>query len=385
MTDTCDPTVTLPLMDSCPKMMQIGPCGGVGLHGDCEIDRGARCVFVDQEPVTLEPNSVPRNPETRGRLAGMLAAGRFAVIGEINGADTAEVSGFIEAAKALSDVVDVVSITDNSGANVRMGNVAVSAHLTAAGIETMTTFACRDRNRMSLQADLLGVDSLGVRNVLCVTGNHVKVGDSPDAKPVFDLDSTRLIAAAAQLRDEGMFLNGRALEARPSYLIGGAAHPFAPPYPDRPAQVIRKVLAGADYLITQHIFDLPRWREFIADVNTLRADVRPFSLLGGVAVLPSEPIARQVNAGLRGFTIPESVLDRLKRARDPQAEGIAIAAATVAELAATEGVTGALIAPVTLRTNALAASMEQGQIIDAVLSAAGVARPTEAEVAAWVS
>jgi len=373
----------LPMMDFCPKLMEIGPCGGVGVHGDCEIDRTARCVFLDQQPPVVAESAVPRFPPTSGRLAEMLAVGTFAVIGEVNGADTADVRAYVSAAKSLSHVVDVVSITDNSGANVRMGNVAVSAHLTMNGIETMTTFACRDRNRMALQADLLGVASLGVRNVLCVTGNHVKVGDSPDAKPVFDLDSTRLIAAAAQLRDEGVFLNGRALDVRPSYLIGGAAHPFAPPYDDRPDQVLRKVAAGADYLITQHIFDLPRWRQFLAAVNALREGTRPFHLLGGIAVLPNEEVARRVNAGLRGFTIPEAVLTRLKQARDPQAEGIAIAAETVAELDAADGVSGLLIAPVTLRTNSLAASQEQAEIIAAVLSAAGVRRPTQTEVDSW--
>lgn len=385
MTDASTPVASLPLMAGCPKMMEIGPCGGVGVHDDCEIDRAARCVFVDQSPPPIPERSAPRTPPLTGRLATMLSMGTFAVVGEVNGADTADVHAYVDAARSLSTVVDVISITDNSGANVRMGNVAVSAHLSAAGIETMTTFACRDRNRMALQGDLLGVASLGVRNVLCVTGNHVKVGDSPDAKPVFDLDSTRLIAAAAQLRDEGVFLNGRALDARPCYLIGGAAHPFAPPYQDRAAQVLRKVAAGADFLITQHIFDLPRWRAFIVEVNARRADARPFHLLGGVAVLPNEEVARRVNAGLRGFTIPESVLARLKHARDPQSEGIAIAAETIAELDATDGVSGTLIAPVTMRTNALAASQEQAEIISAVLSAAGITRPTQEEVGSWAS
>ncbi|MAY98707.1 methylenetetrahydrofolate reductase C-terminal domain-containing protein [uncultured Nocardioides sp.] len=378
-------TDLLPLIEECPKRMRFGPCGGVGLAGDCEIDRAARCLFIERTAPAVEPSGATRRPTHRGRLAGLLAAGRFAVIGEVNGADTADVADFVAAARSLSGVVDVVSVTDHSGANVRMGNVAVSAHLTAAGIETMTTFSCRDRNRMALQGDLLGVASLGVHNVLCVTGNHVAVGDSPDAAPVFDLDSSRLIAAAAQLRDQGVLLNGRALETRPSYLIGGAAHPFAPPYADRPAQVLRKAALGADFLITQHIFDLPRWRAFLADLDALRAAAPPFALLGGVAVLPSEPIARRVNAGLRGFTIPGEVLRRLRQARDPQAEGIAIAAETVAELAAAPGVGGTLIAPVTGRTNALAASVEQTEIIASVLAAAGVTPPTGEEATSWAS
>lgn len=374
-------THQLPVLDQCPKRMLIGPCGGVGDDDACEIELGHACVFLDparqqtqaaDEERFLE-TLTPRRPWQWGSsFQDRLDAGAFAFVAEVNGADSADAQGFVEAATQIAGVADIVSITDHSGANVHMGNVSAVAHLMAAGIETMPTFACRDRNRMSLQGDLLGVASLGVRNALLVTGNHVRVGDSPNATPVFDLDSPRLLAIADGLRTAGRYENGREVDVKPPLFLGSAAHPFAPPYLDRPRQVMRKVAAGADFLITQHIFDLPRWREFLAGVNALRDAHPPFHLLGGVAVLPNEHTARVVNAGLRGFTIPEEVLLRLRQAKDLQLEGILIAAETVRELADSEGVSGCLLAPVTQRTNALSASVEQKELIAAVRQHAGL-------------
>ncbi|KGM09086.1 methylenetetrahydrofolate reductase C-terminal domain-containing protein [Cellulomonas bogoriensis] len=368
----------LPLLDVCPKRMQVGPCGGVAADGGCEVRPAQRCTFLGGQPhegVELPARRVPGEVGVQrgsGRFEAGLAAGRFMVVTEVNGADSADASEFTAAAVRLAQVADVVSITDHSGANVHMGNVAATAHLLAAGVETMPTFTCRDRNRMALQGDLLGVSSLGAQNVLLVSGNHVDVGDSPDAAPVFDLDSTRLIGVAARLRDEGVLDNGRRVDVAPSYLIAAAAHPFAPPYERRAEQVVRKVRAGADVLITQHVFDLPLWRSFLADVQAARPDAPPFHLLAGVAVLPDEATARRVNAGLRGFSIPEATLDRLRRSPDPAREGVRIAAETVQEMRASGGVSGVLLAPVTGRTNALAASDEQVDIVSAVLQEAGM-------------
>lgn len=367
---------------ACPKRMSVGPCGGVTEDLRCEIDSSMICALLEgpaqEQVLATEQELFARIPAHPGRQAPLsrlheaLLSGRFTVVAEINGADSADATGTVTAARDIAGVADVVSVTDHSGANVHMGNVAVSAHLAAAGIEVMTTFGCRDRNRMALQGDLLGVASLGVRNVLCVTGNHVEVGDSPDARPVFDLDSPRLLAIADRLRSEGLLDNGRPVEARPQYLLGATAAPFAPPYRERPWHVIRKVRLGADFVISQHIFDPTRWNSFLTGVNALRADERPFHLLGGVAVLPSEPIARAVNAGLRGFSIPEEVLTRLKQAKDPQQEGVLIAAETVAALNQADGVAGCLIAPVTGRQNALAAAVEQRDLIAEVRRQAGV-------------
>ncbi|MGW5324369.1 methylenetetrahydrofolate reductase [Rhodococcus pyridinivorans] len=324
---------------------------------------------ITPAPTGTEPGSAI----TSSRYEAGLRDGRFMVIAEVNGTDSADAATFTRAARKLSEIADIVSITDHSGANVHMGNVAASAHMRAAGIEVMTTFACRDRNRIALQGDLIGVASLGVENVLLVTGNHVDVGDSKDsAQPVFDLDGSRLIGLARDLRDLGRFENGREIDTAPKYLINAPVHPFSPPYDARPEQALRKVDAGADCLITQHIFDLPRWREFQKEIDHLRAGHRQFWMLGGVAVLPDEPTARRVNAGLRGFSIPEELFDRLRRAANPAKEGIKMAAELVSELAEHPGISGCLIAPVTVRSNLLDASTEQADILAAVLDEAGI-------------
>ena len=381
----------LPVHYNCPKSMKIGPCGGVFADGGCETEPESTCVFLDpsltaghaaDESAFLANLSAPGPAGASSGFKQRLDSGRFAVIAEVNGADSADASTFVEAARVVSDVADIVSVTDHSGANVHMGNIAAVAHLKAAGLEVMPTFGCRDRNRIALQGDLLGAASLGVRDALLVTGNHVLVGDSPSATAVFDLDSPRLLAIADRLRTEGRFDNGRAVEVKPDLHLGSVAHPFAPPLGDRPRQVLRKVRSGADFIVTQHIFDLPRWREFIAGVNALRGDERPFALLGGVAIMPSEPIARAVNAGLRGFSIPEQILDRLRQAKDPQDTGLDIAAETVRELHETDGVAGCLLAPVTGRQNALTASAEQAELIAEVRRRAGIPVDASAQTGA---
>lgn len=361
--------------------MRIGPCGGVFADGGCEIRPDHGCSFLDpaqhdirmtEEATFLPTGKAPVRRVSESRLKTVLDSGRFAIIAEVNGADSASATEFVDSSKVVAGVADIVSITDHSGANVHMGNIAATAHLRNAGLDVMPTFGCRDRNRLALQGDLLGAASLGVRNALIVTGNHVEVGDSPYARPVFDLDSPRLLAIADRLRNEGLLDNGRAVEVAPDLFLGAVVHPFAPPYDDRPRQAIRKVRAGADFIISQHIFDLPRWREFIAEINRLRTDERPFHMLGGIAIMPNETIARNVNAGLRGFSIPESLLTRLRQAKDPQDEGIEIAAELLTELTETDGVSGCLLAPVTSRQNALAASVEQSELITEVRRRAGI-------------
>jgi methylenetetrahydrofolate reductase (NADPH) len=376
-------TTNLPVIDHCPKSMLLGPCGGVSAAGGCEIDTEHACAFLDP------PRARQRDTDEQAALASALPpgpaalpdsvfrrrleSGAFTVVTELNGPDGAVTGDYLAGALDVAALSDAVSVTDHSGATVHMGTLAATAQLRRAGIETIATFACRDRNRIALQGDLVGAASLGVQNVLCVTGNHVLVGDSPTAKPVFDLDGSRLVALADRLRKRGEYDNGRALSDAPSLYIGATAHPFAPPYAERPQHVIRKARLGADFIISQHIFDLRRWREFVLEVNDARGGLR-FHLLGGIAILPDGVTARRVNAGLRGFSIPGETLRRLDQSADPQETGIDIAAETVAELAAQPGVAGCLMAPVLNRgVNALTAAPEQADIIRAVRKRAGVA------------
>src|SRR5574342_830612 len=181
---------------------------------------------------------IPR-PIQEGFIAGsrlelVLRAGRFAVTAELNPPDSSDPQKVYDAALVLSQVCDGINATDASGANCHMSSVAICALLTRAGYEPVMQVSCRDRNRIAIQGDVLGAAAMGVRNILCLTGDGVQAGDQPEAKPVFDLDSTTLLRTARMLRDQGQFLSGRKLDVRPKFFLGAAANPFIPPYDYRP-------------------------------------------------------------------------------------------------------------------------------------------------------
>src|SRR5262249_52924071 len=161
------------------------------------------------------------------------------------------------------------SVTEHPSATNHMSSVPAAARIEREGIETIATFTCRDRNRIALQGDLLGAAGLGIRNVLLVTGNHMVIGDHPQAKPVFDLDSINLLRLARRLRDEGRYESGRRLESRPRFLLGAAAAVFAPPRGERAGRIGKKAAAGADFVISQHVFELDRWRQFVVELGDL--------------------------------------------------------------------------------------------------------------------
>ena len=195
------------------------------------------------------------------RLERVLRSGRFAVTAELNPPDSADPQAVYDRALVLASVCDAINATDASGANVHMSSVSVCALLTRAGYEPVMQVSCRDKNRIAIQGDLLGAAAMGVRNVLCLTGDGVQAGDQPEAKPVFDLDSTTLLRTACTLRDKGMFLSGRKLDVPPKLFLGAAENPFAPPYDFRPLRLAKKMEAGADFVQTQFCFDVPRLRE----------------------------------------------------------------------------------------------------------------------------
>ena len=211
----------------------------------------------------------------------------------------------------LASVCDAINATDASGAHVHMSSVGVCSLLTQAGYEPVLQMSCRDRNRIALQGDLLGAAALGVKNVLCLTGDGVQVGDQPDAKPVFDLDSMTLLRTARILRDESRFLSGRKLETPPSLFLGAAANPFVQPFDFRPLRLKKKVEAGADFIQTQFCFDVPRFETFMAAARDLGLPERVFILVG-VGPLRSARAAEWVRSNVPGVVIPDDIIHRLK-------------------------------------------------------------------------
>ncbi len=245
------------------------------------------------------------------RLERVLKSGRFAVTAELNPADSADPSAVYDRALVLSSVCDAINATDASGAHVHMSSVASCALLTRAGYEPVLQVSCRDRNRIAIQGDLLGAAALGVKNVLCLTGDGVQTGDQPEAKPVFDFDSVTLLRTACILRDESSFLSGRTLESPPRLFLGAASNPFVPPHDYRPLRMAKKVEAGADFIQTQFCFDVGRMREFMVAVRDLGLHEKVFILIG-VGPLRSAKAAQWIRANVPGVVIPDIVIRRLK-------------------------------------------------------------------------
>jgi methylenetetrahydrofolate reductase (NADPH) len=275
------------------------------------------------------------------RLERVLRSGRFAVTAELNPPDTADPQAVYDRALVLASVCDAINATDASGANVHMSSVGMCALLTRAGYEPVMQVSCRDRNRIAIQGDLLGAAAMGVRNLLCLTGDGVQAGDQPESKPVFDLDSIGLLRTARALRDEGRFLSGRQLEAAPKFFLGAAANPFAPPLEFRPLRLGKKVEAGADFIQTQFCFDMKLMRRYMEAVRELGLHERVF-ILAGVGPLRSAKTAEWLRSRVPGVVIPDEVIHRLRSVPlDKQREeGKRLCVEIIQELQEMDGVSG---------------------------------------------
>jgi methylenetetrahydrofolate reductase (NADPH) len=276
-----------------------------------------------------------------GRLERVLRAGLFAVTAELNPPDSSDPQAVYDAALVLSEVADAINATDASGANVHMSSLGVCAVLTRAGYEAVYQMSCRDRNRIALQGDLLGAAALGVQNVLCLTGDDVTAGDQPQAKRVFDFDSLQLLRTITIMRDEGKFLSGRPISVPPRVFLGAAENPFAPPLDWRPERLAKKAAAGAEFIQTQYIFDVPVFARFMARVRDLGLAEQLY-ILAGVGPLRSPKAAEFMRTHVPGVVIPDQVVDRLRKTPKAQwqEEGMAICVEIMEQVRQIAGVAG---------------------------------------------
>ena len=199
----------------------------------------------------------------------MLRRGEFAVTTELNPPDSADPEDVYNRAKVFDGWVDGINAVDASGANCHMSSVGICALLTRMGYAPIMQIACRDKNRIAIQGDVLGGAAMGVANMLCLTGDGVQAGDQPGAKPVFDLDSMSLLETIRIMRDNGKFLSGRKLTTPPQLFLGAAVNPFAPPYDFRPIHLGKKIAAGAQFVQSQYCFDVPMFRTFMQKARDL--------------------------------------------------------------------------------------------------------------------
>lgn len=282
-----------------------------------------------------------RSAAAYSRLHAILRAGDFAVTCELATADSADPAAVYHHARALAGKVDAVNCTDNSAAHPHLSSQAAAHFLTDCGIEPIVQLGCRDRNRIGLQADLLGAAALGARNVVLMTGDDASAGDHPEARAVWDLDALHAIRIARILRDEGTYLSGRRLETAPSYLVGAVENPFAPPFDARPRRLRSKVEAGAEFVQTQICFNPTRLREFMGRAGDLGVlDALP--VLVGVYIPRSARSARYLRDQVPGIDVPEAIIARLEsRPLEEQAqEGFRLASELVQAVREIPGVAG---------------------------------------------
>jgi methylenetetrahydrofolate reductase (NADPH) len=275
------------------------------------------------------------------KLERVLSAGYFALTGELGPPRGANVLKVREKAKYLRDCVDSVNITDNPTAKVRMSSWGASIIALQEGLEPNYQMVCRDRNRLAMQSDILAAYANGIRNMVCLSGDHQDFGDHPDAKGVFDIDSMQLIHMVKTMRDESKFASGDCIDEPPRMFIGAAANPFADPFEFRVRRLAKKVQAGADFIQTQCIYNMPRFREFVQRALDMGLLENVF-LLAGVTPLKSVRMAEYMQKEVAGMDIPEEILRRLRSISTEKVagEGIQIACEQIAQFREMRGVAG---------------------------------------------
>ncbi len=274
-------------------------------------------------------------------LEKILKAGHFAFTGELGPPRGTSAEEVRKKAAHLKGKVDAVNITDNQTAVVRMASWAACIILIQEGLEPNYQMVCRDRNRLAMQADILGAYAHGIRNMLCLSGDHCKFGDHPHAKGVFDIDSMQLIQMVKKMRDEGKFLSGSELEEPPKIFIGAAANPFADPFEWRVHRLAKKIKAGVDFIQTQCIYNMEKFQEWIKQSNEMGLTEKVY-ILAGVTPMKSVGMAKYMKNNVPGMDVPDEIINRLKGVDKKKQgdEGIKIACEQIEKFKEMKGVSG---------------------------------------------
>lgn len=279
--------------------------------------------------------------KTESKLEKVLAAGHLAVTSECGPPRGAMPDKVIEKGKYLEGVVDAVNVTDNQTAMVRMSSFAASVLLKQQGLNPLLQMVTRDRNRLAMQADILGAYSLGIDTMLCLSGDHTKFGDHPMAMNVHDIDSVQLIQMVKTMRDEGKFQGGAEIKSPPKMFIGAAANPFADPFELRVLRLAKKIAAGADFIQTQCIFNVDKFETWMEGVRARGLHKKTY-ILAGVTPIKSVGAARYMKNKVPGMDVPQEIVDRMAsvpKEKQPE-EGVAICVETIERLKKVEGVAG---------------------------------------------
>ena len=280
--------------------------------------------------------------KTDSRLERILESGEFAVTAEIGPPKSADAEVIRRKARTLKGYIDAFNVTDGQTAVVRMASWAACLIGKEEGLEPIVQMTCRDRNRIALQMDILGVAALGIKNILCLTGDHVSMGNHPSAKPVYDLDSIQLIKIVKDMRDEKRFQCGEEITVEPRLYIGAVTNPFAGyPLELDVLRLEKKVEAGADFIQTQCVYDIEKFEKWMKLVRERKLHEK-VHIIAGVTPLKSYRMAKYMKENVPGIEIPDKILERMKNAPKEKAreEGVEICVEIIERLKEIEGVHG---------------------------------------------
>lgn len=279
--------------------------------------------------------------KTESNLERVLAAGHLAVTSECGPPRGADAKHLTDKAKYLEGVVDAVNVTDNQTAMVRMSSLAGSVLIKQQGMHPLFQMVTRDRNRLAMQADILGAYSLGIDTMLCLSGDHTKFGDHPMAANVHDIDSIQLLQMVKEMRDSSKFQGGGDIKGAPKMFIGAAANPFADPFELRVMRLAKKIAAGADFIQTQCIFNVDKFEQWMEGVRKMGLHKKCY-ILAGVTPMKSVGAARYMKNRVPGMDVPADVVERMAsvpKEKQPE-EGVNICIETIERLKKVEGVAG---------------------------------------------
>lgn len=272
-------------------------------------------------------------------LERVLEEGHFAVTAELGPPKGSSAEFVRRKAELLKPCCDAVNITDNQTAVVRMSSVAACALVKQEGLDPVMQMTCRDRNRIAIQSDILGAVALGIRNLLCLSGDHQKFGNHPGSKNVHDLDSIQLIGVVRKMRDEAQFMSGDKISGGVPLFIGAAANPYADPFEFRVLRLAKKVKAGADFIQTQAVFDVERFAKWMEMVRDKGLDQK-VHIMAGLIPIKSVGMARYMRDYVSGLMVPDELVVRMENAKDAKEEGVQIALEIIEQIRDIPGVHG---------------------------------------------
>lgn len=262
------------------------------------------------------------------KLKKAFDSGKFAVTAEVAPPKGTDITHLLEEAEFFRDRVDAVNVTDLQSSVMRMGSLPVSYFLKEKGLEPVFQVTCRDRNRLALQSDLLNAAAMGIENVLCLTGDHPKLGDHPQAKPVFDLDSVQLLEAATKLQ-AGEDMVGEKLQGAPNFFLGAVVNPGSDPLEPQLLKMEQKIKAGAQFFQTQAVYDVRLFESFMKEAKKFGVPI-----MVGIVLLKSAGMAKYMNANVAGVFVPDNLITEMKETAKEErpAKCIEIAAGLIKEM-----------------------------------------------------